>query len=309
MNKKYMLSLVFSMLITNISSLSASNDNHDNHSGNGISNDLADLHSNLEKSNVIGGIALFVNGEPITLYSIQKAQRMLNVDRLRATDALVMEKLKDSEIKRLKIEVSDSQIETQIEQIAQQNGMNMEQFYAAIMKEGMNLVEYRTKLKEQMLAQELMRKILFSSNVGQEDELRKYYNENQNEFIVPKEVLSIKFVSKNKSSLKEYSKNGIDSELPNDIAKDEEKLEINSLPPHIADVFLMTPENSFTQILDTDDGNFVLFYVKQKIDTEHIDFERAKNYIVQKLITNNQERILKEYFERVRNRSKIVFVR
>ncbi|RDU67695.1 hypothetical protein CQA53_00130 [Helicobacter didelphidarum] len=265
----------------------------------------------IESSNakIVGGIALFVDGEPITIYAIQQAQRTLNTDKLRATDFLIMEKLKKNEIKRLKIEVSDSQIDTQINQIAQQNGMNLDQFYTAVIKEGMNLTEYRSKLKEQILTQELMRKILFSSNVGQEDELRKYYNEHSHEFVIPKQVDSTKFVSTSKESLEKFKQQGIASALPNNIAKDNEIIDLESLPPQIADVLLITPEKSFSQVLETGDGNFVTFYINKKIDTKRVDFDQAKNYIAQKLMMNNQEKILHDYFERVRSSSKIVFVR
>ena len=160
-----------------------------------------------------------------------------------------------------------------------------------------------------MLAQELMRKILFSSNVGQEDELRKYYNEHLDEFVIPKEVVGVKFVSRNKEILKSFMQQGIDSTIPDSIAHTEEKLEIESLPTQVADIFLATNAKSFTQVFEFDNGDFVAFYIKEKISNEQVDFEKAKNYIAQKLIANNQEKILSDYFERVRSRSKIVFVR
>ncbi len=270
---------------------------------------LQSTSTDSKNTQIVGGIALFVNGEPITLHAIERMRAALHTDKLRATDMLVMEKLKESEIKRLKIEVTDSQMDAQITQIAQQNGMNLDQFYAAIMREGMSLTEYRTKLKEQILAQELMRKILFSSNVGQEDELRKYYNEHLEEFMIPKEIAGIKFVSRDKNALESFIAQGKTNEIPNTIAHHEETLLLSSLPSQVADIFLTSQENAFTQVFESDDGNFVAFYIKQKIASEQVDFEKAKNYIVQKLIANNQEKILNDYFERVRSRSKIVFVR
>ncbi len=299
MNRKFFISI--SMVIFLFIQYLQSSEEHSTQYGSSLP------HTNNTK--IVGGIALFVNGEPITIYAIEKAQKLLHTDKLRATDFLVMEKLRESEIKRLKIEVSDSQIDAQITQIAQQNGMNIEQFYAAIMKEGMSLVEYRTKLKEQILVQELMRKILFSSNVGQEDELRKYYNEHLHEFVIPKKIDIIKFVSNDKQSLENFIKQGIQSVLPNNIVKAEETLEISSLPNQIADVLLVTAENNFSQILEAEDNNYVSFYIKHKLLTEQVSFDKAKNYIAQKIIANNQEKILNDYFERVRSRSKIVFVR
>ncbi|GAB0173501.1 peptidylprolyl isomerase [Helicobacter trogontum] len=265
--------------------------------------------SGFADKNIVGGIALFVNGEPITLHAIKQVENALHTDRLRATDILVNEKLKEAEIKRLKIEINDMQLDAQIAQIAQQNNMNLDQFYAAIVQEGMSLVEYRTKLKDQMLAQELMRKILFSSNVGQEDELRKYYNEHLEEFVIPKEVVGTKFVSHNKQTLESFIQQGISATLPDSIAHSEETLEISTLPAQVADIFLATEAKSFTQIFESGNGDFVAFYIKEKISNEQVEFEKAKNYIAQKLIANNQEKILNDYFERVRSRSKIVFVR
>lgn len=258
---------------------------------------------------IVGGIALFVNGEPITLYAIQKAQKTLNTDKIRATDFLIMEKLRESEIKRLKIEVTESQLDSQISQIAQQNNMSLDEFYSAIMKEGMSLTEYRTKLKEQILTQELMRKILFSSNIGQEDELRKYYNEHSGEFMIPKEVQTIKFVSNDKASLEHFITQGITTQVPSSIAQENQTLQVSNLPATIADALIATPEKSFSQVMEAENGSYVVFYIQKRNSVQQVEFDKAKNYIAQKLIANNQEKILQDYFERVRSRSKIVFVR
>ena len=261
------------------------------------------------RDSIVGGVAIFVNGEPITLYAIAKAQKMLNTDRVRATDFLIMEKLREYEIKRMRLEVNDAQLDSQIEQIAQQNNFKVDELYAAVVKEGLSVSEYRSKLREQMLMQEFMRKVLFSSSVGQEDSLRKYYNENKEEFMIPKAINAIKLVSKNKHNLESFIKAGIESKLPDSIAKAEEKLDLDSLPPQVADVFLATPKGDFTPVLDSGKDGFVAFYIADKLDTNLVDFDKAKGYIAQKLMMTNQEKILGDYFERVRARSKIVFVR
>ena len=246
---------------------------------------------------------------PITMYEIKKAQKTLNTDKLRATDFLVMEKLKDSEIKRLNIETTDSQVDSQISEIAKQNGISLDKFYAAVAQQGMSLDEYRAKLKEQMLTQELVRKILFSSNVGQEDELRKYYNQHQHEFVIAKQMDMTRFVSNDKQTLEDFIKSNNPDKEDSNISREDSIVKMEELPTQIVDLLSATKEHSFTQVLQAGNGSYVTFYIKKKIDTELVDFDKAKGYIAQKLMAENQEKILNEYFERVRTNAKIEFIR
>lgn len=262
---------------------------------------------NIENSKyLVGGTIAFVNDSPITIYELQQVEKLHKLSKEKAIDILILEKLKENEAKRLQISVDDVDVENQIAQIAAQNNLNPNQFYMQVANSGMSMQDYRNKLKDQLVTQELMRKILMQSNVGEDDEIRKYYNDNIEEFNIPKSINVKKFVSNNRAELENLIKSGIDSKLSKSIKMVTEEVTIKDLAPQIADVFITTKKDYFTPIMSVE-NSFTTFFIVDKKETEHIEFEKAKNYIVQKLLMSNQEKILKSYFDKVKSRSKIVF--
>lgn len=255
---------------------------------------------------LVGATVAFVNDSPITLYQLQQVEKTQKIDKAKAIDLLILERLKDDEAKRLQISVDDMDVENQIAQIAAQNNLNVNQFYMQVTQSGMSIDEYKHKLKDQLVTQELIRKILMQSNIGGDDEVRKYYNDNPNEFAIPKSVNVKKYVSNSKKELEDIIKQGNTTKLPGNVKMVEDKIELKDLAPQIADVFVTTKKDYFTPIMNIE-NNFTTFYITDKIDIEHIEFDKAKNYIVQKLILSNQEKILRDYFDKVKSRSKIVF--
>ncbi|PAF47512.1 hypothetical protein BKH46_03535 [Helicobacter sp. 12S02634-8] len=261
-----------------------------------------------EDSNIIAGIAITVNGDPITLYQIQQMEKNSKVSKQKAIDILIAQALKAQEIKRLHIQVDDARVEQEIENIAKHNGMDRDSFMSALMNQGINYTKYKDDLKEQIETQELLRNVLLSSvNTAGESEMRTYYDKHKEEFTIPKEVHTIRYVSKDPEALKKAIQNpmmkitGVDT--------GEEKISLDSLNPQVAQVFIQTPKSNFTPILNAGEGSYVSFFIKDKVGEAQIPFEQAKNFIAQKLVESSQERILDEYFEKIRIKAKINIIR
>ncbi|PAF54478.1 hypothetical protein BKH42_00785 [Helicobacter sp. 13S00482-2] len=266
------------------------------------------IQSKTTQGTIIDGIAIKVNGDPITLYEISQTQKKLKIDRKKAIDVLIADRIKSQEIKRLNINVDDARIEDEIKNIAKRNGMDYDTFIAMLMKQGVNYGKYKDELKEQIQTQELLRSVLLSNvNTAGETQMRDYYDKHQEEFSIPKEVQTIRYVSKDPEALKKAVENpmmkvtGVDS--------GEEKISLESLNPQIAQVFIQTKIKDFTPILNAGEGSYVSFFIKDKIGTTQVPFQQAKNFIAQKLVEGNQDRILDEYFEKIRVKAKINTIR
>lgn len=266
--------------------------------------------NNVQKktTKIIDAIAIKVNGDPITLYQIKNAEEKFKLNKQKAIDKLIAEKIKIQEIKRLNIHIDEARIEQEIDNIAKHNGLDHDSFLSALIQQGINFNQYRDQLKEQIQTQELLRSILLSDiNTTGETQMRNYYNKHEKEFNMPKEVEVIRYVSKNTQALQKAVSNPMMKVA--EVEKGEEKISIDTLNPQIAQIFVQGDKNTFTPILNAGDGNFVSFYIKDKIGQVHIPFEQAKNFIAQKLAEENQDRILEEYFEKIRVKAKISFIR
>jgi peptidyl-prolyl cis-trans isomerase SurA len=71
--------------------------------------------------------------------------------RAEVLDTLIAEKLLEQEIKKLRIEVSDAEVERIIEGTKQQNNLDDKKLKQALAQQGLTLAEYREGLKKQLM--------------------------------------------------------------------------------------------------------------------------------------------------------------
>jgi len=257
----------------------------------------------IDSSKIIGGIALKVNGDPITLYEISSIQKAHHIPKPQAIDFLIAQRLKTQEIARLNINVDDERIDQEIEVIASQNHLNYQQFIAALYREGINLDDYKKQLKDQIQTRELMRNILLSSESANERAMREYYNAHKNYFIAPSSIDVVRYSAKDPTLLEQTRKNP--SLSIKGVEKNNETLDSSSLNPQILQLFSSLKTGEFSPVMDAGGGSYVGFLIQKKSGEDKMSFEEAKAYIAQRLAQTNQEQVLSEYFEKIKLKAKI----
>ncbi|WP_187896754.1 SurA protein [Helicobacter pylori] len=270
----------------------------------GNPNDAA--NSTLEDK-VVGGISLLVNGSPITLYQIQEEQEKSKVSKAQARDRLIAEHIKNQEIERLKIHVDDDKLDQEMAMMAQQQGMDLDHFKQMLMAEG-HYKLYRDQLKEHLEMQELLRNILLTNvDTSSETKMREYYNKHKEQFSIPTEIETVRYTSTNQEDL-ERAMADPNLEIPG-VSKANEKIEMKTLNPQIAQVFISHEQGSFTPVMNGGGGQFITFYIKEKKGKNEVSFSQAKQFIAQKLVEESKDKILEEHFEKLRVKSRIVMIR
>ncbi len=256
---------------------------------------------------VVGGISLLVNGSPITLYQIQEEQEKSKVSKAQARDRLIAERIKNQEIERLKIHVDDDKLDQEMAMMAQQQGMDLDHFKQMLMAEG-HYKLYRDQLKEHLEMQELLRNILLTNvDTSSETKMREYYNKHKEQFSIPTEIETVRYTSTNQEDLERAMSNP-NLEVPG-VSKANEKIEMKTLNPQIAQVFISHEQGSFTPIMNGGGGQFITFYIKEKKGKNEVSFSQAKQFIAQKLVEESKDKILEEHFEKLRVKSRIVMIR
>ncbi|WP_033745553.1 peptidylprolyl isomerase [Helicobacter pylori] len=263
--------------------------------------------NNTLEDKVVGGISLLVNGSPITLYQIQEEQKKSKVSKAQARDRLIAERIKNQEIERLKIHVDDDKLDQEMAMMAQQQGMDLDHFKQMLMAEG-HYKLYRDQLKEHLEMQELLRNILLTNvDTSSETKMREYYNKHKEQFSIPTEVETVRYTSTNQEDL-ERAMADPNLEIPG-VTKANEKIEMKTLNPQIAQVFISHAEGSFTPVMNGGGGQFITFYIKEKKGKNEVSFSQAKQFIAQKLVEESKDKILEEHFEKLRVKSRIVMIR
>ncbi|MFP6125735.1 SurA protein [Helicobacter pylori] len=263
--------------------------------------------NNTLEDKVVGGISLLVNGSPITLYQIQEEQKKSKVSKTQARDRLIAERIKNQEIERLKIHVDDDKLDQEMAMMAQQQGMDLDHFKQMLMAEG-HYKLYRDQLKEHLEMQELLRNILLTNvDTSSETKMREYYNKHKEQFSIPTEIETVRYTSTNQEDL-ERAMADPNLEIPG-VSKANEKIEMKTLNPQIAQVFISHEEGSFTPVMNGGGGQFITFYIKEKKGKNEVSFSQAKQFIAQKLVEESKDKILEEHFEKLRVKSRIVMIR
>ncbi|GHQ82224.1 hypothetical protein VN0406_14080 [Helicobacter pylori] len=274
---------------------------------NSIFGNPNDAAGNTLEDNVVGGISLLVNGSPITLYQIQEEQEKSKVSKAQARDRLIAERIKNQEIERLKIHVDDDKLDQEMAMMAQQQGMDLDHFKQMLMAEG-HYKLYRDQLKEHLEMQELLRNILLTNvDTSSETKMREYYNKHKEQFSIPTEIETVRYTSTNQEDLERAMSNP-NLEVPG-VSKANEKIEMKTLNPQIAQVFISHEQGSFTPVMNGGGGQFITFYIKEKKGKNEVSFSQAKQFIAQKLVEESKDKILEEHFEKLRVKSRIVMIR
>lgn len=257
-------------------------------------------------ANIIDGIAIKVDGNIITKYEITQLQKSQNLPKDKAIDALINEKLKENEIKRLGIKVDDERVDNEINSIAMANKITRAELESALQKQKINLDTYKSELREHIINRELMQRILqTNSALASESDLQAFYEKNKNDFKIPTKVKVTSYVSNSDVELQRFLQNPL--LLNPSIQSKDEEIDIRTLPAQVMGIFLDTPIKNFTPVLNSG-STLIVFFIKEKDGWEVLPFESAKSMVMQKYSQTRESEILNEYFTKVKANANIEMI-
>ena len=250
---------------------------------------------------IVDRVIASVNGEPITSYDIEMTSKKLNIPSNKALNYLIDQKLIESEIKKRGISVDDFEIDEAMEKIAKRNNLTLFEFKNILMQRG-ELNKFRENLKNNLLKQKLFASIVNSKLKITPEEIKNYYKTHKDEFSIFDTIQVVKYSSKNPQSLKKLFSNPFYNDK--NIITKTKIYRWNELPLDKLYLFKNTEVGKFTPIIN-EGLIFSTYYISNKESKFYLPFKKVKNIIANKLIEEKRNQILKEYFERIKNRADI----
>ncbi len=249
---------------------------------------------------IVGGVAIVVNSKPITLYDIKEKMHRDSLSKKDASDALIREALQQQELSKRSIKIDNLELDRQIEKIASSNAMSTQELYGAVYSsEGLTKKQFRQKIEETLLAQKLYRSIAMKTLSEPDDKLiEEYYQLHKAEFSLSKEFGVVLYVAQDENALRAKIANPL-LNIPS-IEKSEMVLEKEKINPQLFDALNRAKIESFLPIMPNPTGGFLSIYLKSKSMPIAQDFEQIKPQIIERILSDERERSLKEYFERSR---------
>ncbi|OUT15642.1 hypothetical protein B9N64_02305 [Campylobacter concisus] len=261
---------------------------------------------NLYSAQMINGIAAIVENEPITLYEVYSLKEQLRASEQDALNLLIRDRLEDAQIKNLNISVTPFELNDRIESIAKQNGMTNSQFRSSIQAQGMDFLEFKNNIEKKMLQEKLYKSILAEAgkNVN-EQKAKMYFDANPDKFKVFSTAKVVLYRAKNPEELEAQKTS---PSLLNSVRTQELSLDYQSIDPRLAAIIAGTNNGEFTQILQGADS-FDMFYVKEKIGSYTPSFADVKDNVINELYQGEQEKLMADYFDKLRAKAKIQILR
>ncbi|OUT14814.1 hypothetical protein B9N63_00530 [Campylobacter concisus] len=261
---------------------------------------------NLYSAQMINGIAAIVENEPITLYEVYSLKEQLRASEQDALNLLIRDRLEDAQIKNLNISVTPFELNDRIESIAKQNGMTNSQFRSSIQAQGMDFLEFKNNIEKKMLQEKLYKSILAEAgkNVN-EQKAKMYFDANPDKFKVFSTAKVVLYRAKNPEELEAQKTS---PSLLSNVQTQELSLDYQSIDPRLAAIIAGTNNGEFTQILQGADS-FDMFYVKEKIGSYTPSFADVKDNVINELYQGEQEKLMADYFDKLRAKAKIQILR
>ncbi len=256
----------------------------------------------------IGGIALTVNGNPITTFEVNNLSKKAHISKEDAVNALIQEKIEEEEIKKSGIYVTPDEVQKRIDLIAKQNKLTPEQFTKALKKEGKTIDELKNDIEKQIKKEKLYQKILAGKlKKPSEEEMREYYNKHKKEFTIPGKVKIQEYLSNDPRALQAIKMQPM-LMLPN-VKITPRTLDPRKTNPQLMQLILQTPTKTFTPIVNLGKNQVAMFFVERKGRSVTAPFDQVKQNIMMRMMKDQEQANLIAYFEKKKSEADIKVIR
>jgi len=257
----------------------------------------------------IGGVAIMVKNSPITLYEVQQEMKQSKTSAQESADTLIRKKLEQLEASEKKISVTSAEIQEELERMAKQNNLSVEQFLDAMQTaRGIGQSELKAKIEENLRGQKLYSSIAFSKMAQPTaDEETEYYQLHLDEFSQPERYDVVTYISSSSDALQEKINDPMRN-VENVTSKDE-NIPSKAINPQLSQILNKIEVGKFGPIIPNGKNRFMSFYMKDKpnLVTENLDSVRPQ--ISNAIMGEKRNQVLNDYFTRLRLSADIKVVR
>jgi parvulin-like peptidyl-prolyl isomerase len=251
---------------------------------------------------MLNGIACIVEGEPVTSAEIRSIQRQFHLSKEDATDLLIKDRLQKSAMKD--IIVDEDKIDKQIALIASKNKLTIPQMQKIFKKRGIAWTKYRESIRNALKKEKFYQeKILNTIPAPNKDELKLFYKNHKNEFLMPSSISLIEYSAKKKSDMQHFlqtkKKHRIKSRSVTKMTK--------KLNPTLLETLLQTQNGSYTHPFNAGD-RYISYKVVSKNGKIVMPYDMAKNMIEAQWRQKQQSKALKDYFEKLKTNADIQYI-
>ncbi|HOJ43481.1 MAG TPA: peptidylprolyl isomerase [Syntrophorhabdaceae bacterium] len=282
---------------------------------------------------IVDRIVAIVNDDIITLKDLEKFIKVekegkyvsineyfKNLRLKERLDFFIDDMLIRQQAKKLKIEVTDKDVELIIEGIKKQHLITDAQLREQLKKENISYEDFFNGIKLNQLRSRVISRAVSSEILVTEDMLKNYYNAHLDEFREEEYKLKHIFISNQKKDANKIALNIYNQlqegkpfeELAREYSDDPTSSQGGDLGyvkkedmlPELREAISLIIPGAFTHVIKTGYGFHILKLVEEK-KGDVIPYEQVKTKIHEKIVQTESEKRYKEYIQRLRSSSYI----
>ena len=259
-------------------------------------------------SQISNGIAVIIENEPITVNEVRKAAAQLQTSEANALNLLIRDRLETAQIKNLKIEASDYELNQRLQKIASESGMSVSDLRSAVLSKGGDYAQFKDDVAKTIKQEKLYQSIFADAKINiSENAARAYFEQNRDLFAHFADVSVTRYVASSMQLL-EAARHSSPMNTNHSVHMDVLDLKSEQIPPQLRTIFQQTPDGTFTQIFQTPEG-FEMFYVASKKGQTMPEFDEVRDEAMNALYKLEQDRVIGEYFNKLRAKANVKYLR
>jgi len=261
-------------------------------------------------ADIVGGIAVTVDDETITLHEIKQEQEISKKNVKQTVDILIRSKLEKIEAAKRRINITNQEVLDDLKKMAEQNNMTLSQLYEA-MRSLRHLSESQTKEKtrEKLLKKKLFNAIAMSQiEQATDEEVQEHYDLHIKEYQTPKNIYTVLYSSQSQEALKRKISNPMMQ--VREVKTESTNVETAKVNPRLAQLLIKTEDGHFTPVLpQMGASGYMAFYVLKKSDINTPSLELIRPQVENQIMQDKRDHILNEHFQRMRVNADIKILR
>ncbi|CAM4136477.1 peptidylprolyl isomerase [Campylobacter armoricus] len=255
--------------------------------------------ANILYAQSLGGVAMIVENQPITLYDIEQTMKELKTnDKQKAIAFLVDDKIQQSEAKKLGIYISTFELNEKLAQIAKGNNTDINGLQTKIEKDGLSFEVFKNKVRKDLEREKLYRSIMQNAKINIDDEtLKHFYENNLDKFSTFSNIDLVVYNSTNPELLQQLTQNPMYKN--SQIKSKAISLNAANLDPRLLALLNNTKIGGFTPVLNGE-NTYITYFIKEKYGKNPIEFNLIKDQITNAYTINQKEQALKNHLDKIR---------
>ena len=255
------------------------------------------------QAEVLDAIAVIVEGEAITTAEIRAVKEQMKVSKSEAVKMLIENRLQHIAMKDITIE--EELVDEKIAKIAAQNNLTIPQMQKILKEQGTTWNRYRKSIRDALKKEKFFKeKVVSSISAPTEDELKLFYRNHKEEFAIPASITMTEYTASSEEKMKKFLSTNDDKYVKSRLVTKKTK----ELNPELLSTLLSTADGAYTRPFNAGD-RYIVYKITSKKGTRQLPFEDVKPGVTLRWKQQQQNKALKDYFEKLRTSANIQMIR